>query len=569
MATTPEELPAEVAEDSETGSPSQANHRYPWRFWAIIISLGISSLLSALDVTVISTAMPSILKDLGSSEAYIWIANAYFLTMTAFQPLYGQTANIFGRRWLTLFAVAMFAVGSAVSGTATSLGALVAGRAIQGIGGGGINILIEIVVADLVPLRSRPKFISIIFIFYTVAVIIGPLIGGVFSQKVTWRWIFYLNLPISGTAFVLLFITLRVRYNKDTLHNSLKRVDYSGNLLLIASVVSVLLALTWGGVQYSWSSWHTILPLVMGLVGLIAFLALESTNWIAEHTMPIRLFTNRTSLGAFALTFVHSLLMYCLSYFLPVYFQAVLDTGPTRSGVNVIPICVVSMPFAMIAGWSVSKWGRYKAWFFTGTALLAIAFGLFTRLGKQSSTAYWAGVEAIAAAGLGILVTTTLPAIQAPLAETDQAVTTATWGFVRSFGGVWGVAIPAAAFNSRVNQLVSQISDPAIRSELANGGAYALASTGGQPATAGWDPALKAKVVGIYVESLKRCWQVALGFSLLAFVLCFVVKDVALRTDLETDFGLEREKQSGGEATSLPLKGNNMANQQSNSAYNQ
>jgi MFS family permease len=150
--------------------------------------LGIASLLSALDVSVISTAMPSIIKDLGSSEAYIWIANAYFLTMTAFQPLYGQTANIFGRRWLTLLAVFLFAAGSAVSATAQSLGALVAGRAIQGIGGGGINILIEIIVADLVPLRDRPKFISIIFIFYTVAVVLGPLIGGLLAQRVTWRW---------------------------------------------------------------------------------------------------------------------------------------------------------------------------------------------------------------------------------------------------------------------------------------------------------------------------------------------------------------------------------------------
>lgn len=283
---------------------------------AIILSLSITSLLSALDVSVISTAMPSMIKALGSSYAYIWIPNAYFLTMTAFQPLYGQTANIFGRRSLTLLAVFLFAVGSAVSGSAPNLGALIAGRAIQGIGGGGINILIEIVVADLVPLRERAKFISIIFTAYTVAVVLGPVIGGLLAERVSWRWIFYLNLPVSGVALAMLVIVLRVQYTKDTMRNSIKRVDFGGNALLITSVVSVLLALTWAGVEYPWSSWRAILPLVLGILGIAAFLAIESTTLIAEPTMPISLFSNRTSLGGFAVTFIHSMLMYWTTYFL-------------------------------------------------------------------------------------------------------------------------------------------------------------------------------------------------------------------------------------------------------------
>ena len=280
------------------------------------MSLSIASLLSALDVSVISTAMPSMINDLGSSYAYAWIANAYFLTMTAFQPLYGQTANIFGRRSLTLLAVLLFAIGSAIAGAAPNLGALIAGRAIKGIGGGGINILIEIVVADLVPLRERPKFISIIFTAYTIAVVLGPVIGGLLAQRVTWRWIFYLNLPVAGVALVLLAAVLRVQYTKDTMKNSLKRVDLAGNTLLITSVVSVLLALTWGGVDSPWSSWRTILPLVLGLLGIIAFLAIESTTLIPEPTMPMRIFSNRTSLGGFALTLIHAMLMYWVSYFL-------------------------------------------------------------------------------------------------------------------------------------------------------------------------------------------------------------------------------------------------------------
>ncbi|RYP28941.1 hypothetical protein DL767_006976 [Monosporascus sp. MG133] len=540
---------SEAGQGNQDGA-SQPKQKYSWRFWAIIISLAVSSLLSALDVSVISTAMPSIINDLGSSGAYAWIANAYFLTMTAFQPLYGQTANIFGRRWLTLGAVFLFAVGSAVSGSAPNLGALVAGRAIKGVGGGGINILIEIIVADLVPLRERPKFISLIFTAYTVAVVLGPVIGGLFAQRVTWRWIFYLNLPIATVAFLMLALVLKVQYVKDTKRNSLKRVDFSGNLLLIAAVVSVLLALTWGGVDYPWSSWRTIVPLVLGILGIAAFGFLESTSFIPEPTLPPRILSNRTSVGGFILTFLHSMLMYWVAYFLPLYFQAVKGADAITSGVNVLPYAAVTLPFAMVAGFGTSKWGRYRPWFFMGFGGFAIAFGLFTRLDGETTNAYWAGVQCIAAIGAGIITTTTLPCIQAPLAEADQAVATATWGFVRSFGGIWGVAIPAAVFNSKVNELVMTRleGNEYMQDLLSNGGAYSLAAGGAIRSFTEGDPALAATVESIYVDSLSLSWYVAMGFALLGFILSIVVKEVALREDLVTEFGMKEHPKSGGEA---------------------
>lgn len=210
--------------------------------------------------------MPSILENLGSSDVYIWTANAYFLTMTALQPLHGQTANIFGRRSLTLLAVLLFLVGSAISESAVNLDFLIAGRAIQGIGGGGINILIEIIVADLVPQREQPKFISYIINGYTVAVILGPVIGGLLAQNVSWRWVLYINLPIAGVAFILVALVLQVRYTKDSARNSLKRIDLGGNALLITFVVAVLIALTWGGDKCSWASWHVLVLLILGLL---------------------------------------------------------------------------------------------------------------------------------------------------------------------------------------------------------------------------------------------------------------------------------------------------------------
>lgn len=337
----------------------------------------------------------------------------------------------------------------------------------------------------------------------------------------------------------MLFVFLRTRYKKDTVGNSLKRVDLGGNALLVASVVAVLIALTWGGTEYSWVSFRTLMPLVLGLVGIGAFLWLESTDFVPEPTMPLRLFSNRTSLGAFGVASLHAMLTNFLTYFLPIYFQGVKGTGPTQSGINLLPIPFVTMPFAILGGWATTKWGRYRPSFFIGMGLLAVCFGLLSRLDQQTSTAYWASVECIGAAGLGAMVTTTWPAVQAPLEEVDQAVSTAAWGFVRSFGGVWGVAIPAATFNSRVNQLALSITNSSIRKELLNGGAYSLASIGGGTGLQHWTPEQRAQVSSIYVESLKRCFQVGIGFSLLGFLISFIIKDIPLRVQLDTEFGLE------------------------------
>ncbi|KAI1276488.1 MFS general substrate transporter [Xylaria sp. FL0933] len=508
----------------------------------IIISMQLISILSALDTSVVSTALPSIVEDLGKSSAWVWIANAYFLTMTAFQPLFGQAANVFGRRSTTLLATFLFGAGSAVCGSASSLGALIAGRAIQGAGSGAIGILVEINIADLVPLRERPQYMSIVLVGYTVAACLGPVIGGLFTQRTTWRWIFYLNLPISGLAIVCLWFFLHTRYRKDTVRNSLKRIDLGGNAVLIASVVAVLIALTWGGTEYEWSSYKTLVPLILGVLGIGAFLGLESTTLIPEPTMPLRLFSNRTSLGAFGIASLHALLTNYALYFLPVYFQGVLGTDPTISGVNLLPLPFITLPFAILAGVGTTKFGRYRPFLFIGTALLALSYGLFTRLDARTTTAYWAGVEVILAAGLGVLATTTWPAVQAPLEEVDQAISTAAWGFVRSFGYVWGVAIPAAIFNSRVNTLVGVIADPTVQASLVNGGAYELASIGGGAAMQSWGPEIRAQITSIYIESLERCWQVGVAFALLGFLLSFVVQDIPLREQLETEFGMDQRR---------------------------
>ena len=511
---------------------------------AIIGTLSVTFLLSALDISVISTALPHIVEDLGAGEEYQWIPTAYFLTNTAFQPLYGQAANIVGRRILILGAVAMFAIGSAVSGSAPNTAALIAGRTIQGIGGAGINAMIEILVCDLCPLRERAKYLGIINIGFAIAISLGPLIGGLMTDRATWRWIFYMNLPIAGVAFVLLFIFLQVQYRKDTSGRSIfRRIDFGGNALLISSVIAILIALTYGGTLHPWSSWRSVVPLVLGALGLIAFLVLQSTSYIPEPTMPLRMFANRTSLAGFGLTFIHSILMFQITYYLPLYFQSLKNASPTASGVYMLPTAIAAMPFAIFAGIALSKLGKYKPLMFMGCIFLSVSFGLFSMLDASSTTAFWIGIQFLEAAGVGILLPTTLPAIQAPLEDADTAVITATWGFLRAFGGVWGISIPAAIFNSRVNQLVQRVQAPKVQQLLVNGGAYAKASREFIHSLDS-EPVVKAQVIGVYTDALQLTWQVGIGFAVLAFLTVFILKEVPMREHLETDFGLDAPKSS-------------------------
>jgi EmrB/QacA subfamily drug resistance transporter len=517
---------------------------------AIMTSMAVASLLAGLDATAVSTAMPSIIKDFGTSQGYMWIANAYLLTTTAFTPIFGQTADIFGRRALTLFAISIFAIGSAIAGPAPSLGVLIFGRAVQGVGCAGLNSLVEMVVCDLVPLRERGKFMGFIFAIYAVSTTIGPLVGGAFATHASWRWIFYLNLPLSGITLGMVIVSLGALPKRSKISmSSLRQVDFAGNIILVTAITPILLALTWGGGQEPWSSWRTILPLVLGLLGLLLFLAFQTQ--VSEPTTPLRLFANRTSLAGFWCAFTHNMLVFYILFVLPIYFQAVLGASAFRSGVDILPTAAVCMPFTIVSGGIMTKLGRYRPLLMVGFALFPIAMGLFSMLDKNSSTGYWAGVQIIGALAIGIITPVTLPTILTPLPEADVAVATATWAFMRGFGTVWGAAIPLAVFNTRANSLVTARLGGNERAHtlLTNGGAYTLAAGGSVYSALGLDsnPALEGIVKGIYVDSLKLCWQVGLAFALFGFVLTFLAKELSMRTELDTEFGLTKDESEKGE----------------------
>ncbi|OAA59532.1 Major facilitator superfamily domain, general substrate transporter [Niveomyces insectorum RCEF 264] len=538
----------EKAESSKDGVPGNdagakpAKFNRSPRFWAIIATLCVIGILSALENTVVTTSLPFIATQLDLGENYIWVTNVFFLTSAAVQPLFGQLANIFGRRWITMIIVALFTLGSGLAGGAQNGRTLIAGRAVQGMGSGGINMIVDVIVSDLVPLRERGNYMAFVLLVYFIGTAVGPYVGGAIIQNTSWRWVFYINLPVGGVSMVMIFLFLRVTYksNDASFAQKLRRIDYIGNLVLIASTVSVLYALTYGGTKLPWSSGRILAPLVLGLAGLVLFMGFETTRFAGEPVVPPRLFANRTSATIFAVTFLNSALLYWMLFFLPVYFQAVLGSAPTRAGVQLLPAIVVAVPAAIVAVLLLARFGKYKPLHLFGFGVNTVGLGLLTLLGPRSTAAEWVVYQMIVAAGSGFVLNTLLPACQAPLAEADQAAATAAWSFVRSFGSIWGVAIPAAMFNNYFDRLsVGRITDPAVAAQFVHGRAYEAASAAFLDT---FPPAAHAEIVGVYSDSLKYVWRYSIIFSGVSFLLVFLEKQIVMRTELETEYGLEDKK---------------------------
>ncbi|KIW20961.1 hypothetical protein PV08_01540 [Exophiala spinifera] len=522
-------------------STTQADLR-SLRFWAILIALGFTSLLTALDATITSTALPSIVADLGGGDMYIWAIDGYLLALTSLQPLYGQLANLFGRRWPLISSVAAFVLGSGICGGASTMAMLIAGRIIQGIGGAGIGLLVEIVIADLVPLRQRGLYFAALFGLVSLGTALGPLFGGLIVSNTTWRWVFWINLPIGGFAFALLMSFLRVKWDKEnSLATRLSRIDWTGNFVFIAAVTSILIALSWAGAVYPWSSYRILVPLITGFFGLIAFLLLQHSQRLCPNpTIPLHLLFNRTSATAYVLTFLHSVVMSWILYFLPVYFQGVRGATAARSGVQILPTILTILPFGALGGGLLTKFGRYKPIHFVAFAVMLAGMGSLTLIDEDSSTGAWVGYQIIGSAGMGLIISSLLPAVLAPLSEADVAQATAAWSFMRAFGMTWGSAIAGTIFNNRFNALAqTHITSNELRNQVAHGHAYEDATKAFVDTLSQSD---RQQFAWTLNESLRRGWEVGTAFAALGFLIIAFEKQIPLRNNLETKYGMDKPK---------------------------
>ena len=436
-------------------------------------------------------------------------------------------------------AVSIFILGNGICGGASGGEMLIAGRCVMGIGTGGLTMMLELIISDLVPVRKRSAFMGLVFAATNVGTALGPFVGGKIVASTIWRWVFYMNLPIGGAALLLMIAVLRTKYRGNkTLSAGLARIDYMGNLLIVCSAISILFALTYGGARYPWGSWHVVVPLVLGLLGLRVFAFYEAFV-PREPVMPLRIFSNRTSAIALFLTFLFSMLNLWRIYFLSVYFQSTLLSSPARAGVQILPSVLMLIPAVVIAGGIVNKTGKYLAVHYFGFSMLVLGHGLLIVLGSGSPPAAWIIIQMVVAFGSSFVVGALLPAVQAPLPESDVAAATATAAFIRAFGVVWGVSIPAVIFNNRFDQLAGRIQDSAVRAAFINGKAYERASRDyikqfPQPA--------RGEIVSCYQDSLRRCWQVSVAFAGVALLAVFLEKQVTMRTSLDTEYGLEDEK---------------------------
>lgn len=361
------------------------------------------------------------------------------------------------------------------------------------------------------------------------------------AEHSSWRWVFFLNLPVGGLASLLLVLSLQDRKepqsgdpsndgNKAGMWKQLCGLDYVGNVIFVAAVTLVLFALVYGGSKSPWTSHQTLMFVVGGIVLLVVFLLYEGSKFCGKPIIPPRIFRNRTTATALMLTFLHSVTSTQILYFLPVYFQAVMVSTPTLSGFKTLPTVVLLIPSSFIGGILLSKFGTYRSFHIVGFGLMAIGLGCFTTLTRSTPVENWVVLQIIGAIGSGLVVTTLLPAVNACLSSADIASATATWAFMRSFGIIWGVAVPAAIFDARAQELAlgGLIDDEDVAAILAEGGgAY-------EHATAAWISSLtfstlRDSVITLYERSLRTMWIFATALAVLAFLLVFVEKEVILR----------------------------------------
>lgn len=514
-------------------------------FWLVILSLCLIGFTASLDGSIIAIALPQIAGDLDIGDQYIHVGNCFVFAQTVVQPGVAQLCDIFGRRWPTIISVIIFALGSGIAGGANSAAVMIAGRTIQGLGSGGIMLLVELVVCDMTPLKERGKYLGIVLSTAALGAIVGPVVGGSIATS-NWRWCFWINLPICGVVLIILFAFLRIKSLHVTSWSEVVgRVDWIGNFIFIGSIVSLLIGLTFGGTVYPWASWRIILPIVVGFIGWGAFHIYEYYIKYANPCVPPRVFGNRTSCAAFYMIFLLSMGLQWVCFFWPIYFLAVREATASQTGVFFLPFMFFLIPGSTVVGFILSKTGKYRPLHAIGFVLSTLGPGLNTLLAKDTHAGIWAVLQIIDAAGRGCILPTTLPAVLASLPEDDVAAATGVYSFLRSFGYVWGITIPSIIFQNQFDSFSYRISDPIVKDQLSGGRAYEL-STGGFIQTL--VPETKDQVIQVYLDALKIVWYGAMAFGVTGLIAVAIEKHVPLRTELETKYGLEHQDASENNA---------------------
>ncbi|MFD7284443.1 DHA2 family efflux MFS transporter permease subunit [Streptomyces sp. NPDC059863] len=509
-----------MAQDVTTPAPSRTpgEDQNPRGVPVAIGALLLGLLLASLDQTIVSTALPTIVSDLGGLEHLSWVVTAYLLASTAATPLWGKLGDQYGRKKLFQIAIVIFLIGSALCGIAQNMPQLIGFRALQGLGGGGLIVLSMAIVGDIVPPRERGRYQGLFGAVFGASSVLGPLLGGFFTESLSWRWVFYINLPVGVVALLVIAAVLHI-----PVHRTKHTIDYLGTFLIASVAICLVLVASLGGTTWAWNSPEIIGLAALGLLLLAVFVRVERRA--AEPVLPLRLFRLRTFTLVALISFIVGFAMFGAMTYLPTFLQVVHGVSPTLSGVHLLPMVLGLLITSTLSGQIVSRTGRWKVFPVLGTGITALGLLLLHQLTEFTGTWVMSAYLFVFGAGLGLVMQILVLAVQNSVSYQDLGVATSGATFFRSIGASFGVAVFGTIFSNLLHGKIN-----AVLAGKALPPGVAPADISADPhAIALLPPALRPPVLNAFSTSITDVFLYAAPVVLLAFLVSWFLKEDKLR----------------------------------------